>query len=501
MTTGRTSVGTGFLRWDGVGRPQPGTGVATGPGRFSPGLPAPKRDPGPRSDGRPSVPPAPPSRPWATSAAESVTTSPESTPLIFGPRRPRQALVSDPLENEVPGSRRPDLDYGGTRDRSPWVDEQRVQKVGPFENPPRVFPERRGRVLVDNSLENEESTCSGSRQPGAARAGRAAPAYSQDGGGDSAGGEVRSFRVSACVLAGCMALYLKLSRKVVALSRRALTTALPYLRAALPILLLAFVLGLGVAAGVQAGRCKPVCPPPGINAALLEEDAIASTGIFGPPERYIRPAGTQETPGMPEDARDDLTPTGEVRTAGFGWVTAADGALYHSPVSRGKAARGTQTYAEPSEPVGGPENDDWTARSPTASPQPPSGKGPTVEQLDFQWPVRGWISSPYGPRDGRMHYGIDIAAPFGAPVKAAAAGRVIFAGWYGSYGKTVIVRHRPDVVTLYAHLSSATAKAGQTVARGTELGRCGDTGHSKGPHLHFEIRINGRPVDPLPFLD
>lgn len=519
MTTGQTSVGTGSLRWDRVGKPQPATAATAGSGRLSPGRPAPKGGPRPRSDGYPSVPSAPPSRPWGAGASESVTALPENTPIVLRPRRPRQAVLSKSPENQA--SNCVAASMGSTSTPYPGICSSRFENQGPchtrsplarssdaggLNKAPVFLLQWQGRTLVDDSIENGGSTCCRPWQPAAAPAGRAAPAHSQDGSGDSAGGEVGIFRVLARVLAGCMGLYLKFARRVAVLSRRALATAIACLRAALPILLTAFVLGLGIAAGVQAGRYKPVNSPPAPPAARApfsepEEEAIAATGTLQPSGHSVNPGETQKTPETRGDEQDDLAPAGQVRIAGYGWVTAADGALYHSVASRGKAARGIQTRAEPSDPVGGPEGDDWTAPSPTASPQPPSRKEPTVEQLDLEWPVRGWISSSYGPRDSRMHYGIDIAAPFGAPVKAAAAGRVVFAGWYGSYGKTVIVRHRPDVVTLYAHLSSATAKAGQTVAKGAELGRCGNTGHSKGPHLHFEIRINGSPVDPLPFLD
>lgn len=115
-------------------------------------------------------------------------------------------------------------------------------------------------------------------------------------------------------------------------------------------------------------------------------------------------------------------------------------------------------------------------------------------------PAIGQWTSPYGPRGGRMHYGQDIAARYGSPVKAARSGVVIANGWYGGYGRYIDLKHESGVVTRYAHLSAAPVKVGQGVDRGQQIGRIGTSGWATGPHLHFEVRINGRPVDPRPWL-
>jgi murein DD-endopeptidase MepM/ murein hydrolase activator NlpD len=123
---------------------------------------------------------------------------------------------------------------------------------------------------------------------------------------------------------------------------------------------------------------------------------------------------------------------------------------------------------------------------------------------DFSWPVSGPITSPFGmrldPVSGeftRMHTGIDIGAPFGATIGAAASGRVILAGWTdGGYGNMIVVDHGGGISSLYAHCSQVFVSAGQDVQRGQALGAVGSTGHSTGPHLHFEIRVGGQPVDP-----
>ncbi|MDA8389840.1 MAG: peptidoglycan DD-metalloendopeptidase family protein [Gammaproteobacteria bacterium] len=123
------------------------------------------------------------------------------------------------------------------------------------------------------------------------------------------------------------------------------------------------------------------------------------------------------------------------------------------------------------------------------------------------WPVRGgWISSPFGPRPdpftGRpgFHPGVDIAAPVGTPVRAMAAGIVIFAQTDGGFGRLVKVFDGRGEVTMYAHLSAAYVHTGEVVHKGTLIGRVGDTGYSTGPHLHFEVTLNGMPINPIGFL-
>ncbi|MCR4397785.1 MAG: peptidoglycan DD-metalloendopeptidase family protein [Firmicutes bacterium] len=115
-------------------------------------------------------------------------------------------------------------------------------------------------------------------------------------------------------------------------------------------------------------------------------------------------------------------------------------------------------------------------------------------------PLVGRISSSFGHRWGRRHDGIDIAGTYGQPVLAAADGLVTYAGYMGSYGKLVVLRHVGDTESWYGHLSQVAVKPGQRVAAGSIVGRVGSTGHSTGPHLHFEVRVRGRPVDPSPIL-
>ncbi|MGB9803741.1 peptidoglycan DD-metalloendopeptidase family protein [Desulfofundulus sp.] len=113
------------------------------------------------------------------------------------------------------------------------------------------------------------------------------------------------------------------------------------------------------------------------------------------------------------------------------------------------------------------------------------------------WPVVGWVSSPFGWRDGRPHEGVDIAAGEGEPIRAVRSGRVTFAGPRGTYGNAVIIDHGHGLETLYAHAQKVLVEPGQWVEAGEVIALVGSTGRSTGPHLHLEVRLNGIPYDPL----
>ncbi|MFC1637707.1 murein hydrolase activator EnvC family protein, partial [Candidatus Margulisiibacteriota bacterium] len=124
----------------------------------------------------------------------------------------------------------------------------------------------------------------------------------------------------------------------------------------------------------------------------------------------------------------------------------------------------------------------------------------------LSWPLRGRMTSRFGYRrhpiwGGRhFHTGIDMAGKFGTAIKAADSGEVIFAGWWDGYGKAVVIDHGRKTTTVYAHLSRIYKTVGAVVAKGQVIGLTGNTGYSTGPHLHFEVRKNGKPVDPMKFL-
>lgn len=124
----------------------------------------------------------------------------------------------------------------------------------------------------------------------------------------------------------------------------------------------------------------------------------------------------------------------------------------------------------------------------------------------FVRPVDGRVSSAFGWRIHpifkvkKMHTGVDMSASMGTPIRAADSGTVIQAGWRGGYGQTVVISHGGGLATLYAHQSQILVSVGDAVARGDTIGKVGSTGYSTGPHLHFEVRVNGSPVDPMGYL-
>jgi murein DD-endopeptidase MepM/ murein hydrolase activator NlpD len=142
--------------------------------------------------------------------------------------------------------------------------------------------------------------------------------------------------------------------------------------------------------------------------------------------------------------------------------------------------------------------EDARIRSQLAAAQGATDSTPSARGLI--WPVNGPVTSPFGYRWGRLHAGIDIGVPYGTPIHAAAAGTVVLAGWTGGYGNYTCIDHGGGLATCYAHQSSFAVSTGAQVSQGQVIGYVGNTGHSFGAHLHFEVRINGNPVDPLGYL-
>ncbi|MDX6469799.1 MAG: hypothetical protein QOF75_1602 [Gaiellaceae bacterium] len=138
-------------------------------------------------------------------------------------------------------------------------------------------------------------------------------------------------------------------------------------------------------------------------------------------------------------------------------------------------------------------SDGSTTTTAPASPAPAPSTG-------FIWPVSGPITSPFGMRWGTLHPGIDIGVPSGTPIHAAASGKVIWCGWMSGYGNLVMIDHGGGLASLYGHQTRVAVTCGETVAQGQVIGYSGCTGFCTGPHVHFEIRVNGTPVDPLGYL-
>ncbi|KHO62105.1 metalloendopeptidase [Thermoanaerobacter sp. YS13] len=129
-----------------------------------------------------------------------------------------------------------------------------------------------------------------------------------------------------------------------------------------------------------------------------------------------------------------------------------------------------------------------------------------LNSIPSAYPVYGTITSPFGMRKSpfgygtEFHPGIDISVPVGTPVKAAGKGVVTYAGWLTGYGNAVIIDHGYGIESVYGHNSEILVKVGQSVKRGDIIAKSGNTGRSTGPHVHFEVRVNGNPVDPMKYL-
>ena len=150
-------------------------------------------------------------------------------------------------------------------------------------------------------------------------------------------------------------------------------------------------------------------------------------------------------------------------------------------------------------PGGRDRGDAWLPPPPAPAPVGPRRQ---LEQgVAFGWPVSGRLTSRFGRRGRSRHEGVDLSAPRGTPIRAAAAGRVIYSGsGLSDYGKTVIVKHVGRYSTVYAHNRRNLVRKGQFVEAGQVLAEVGSTGNASGPHLHFEVRLDDRPLDPLRYL-
>ena len=141
-----------------------------------------------------------------------------------------------------------------------------------------------------------------------------------------------------------------------------------------------------------------------------------------------------------------------------------------------------------------------TAVTAAAGTSSSKSTAPAASGGTLAWPVLGSVSSRFGPRWGHTHSGVDIAAAYETTIHAAAAGKVIFVGWYGQYGRCVILDHGGGLTTLYGHASSILVHTGDHVQRGDAIAEVGSSGNSTGPHLHFEVRVVGEPRNPLNYL-
>ncbi len=246
-----------------------------------------------------------------------------------------------------------------------------------------------------------------------------------------------------------------------------------------------------------AHRAPPVRPPPVPLEAAAHHDEPALAGVVHVVRRGetiwriaraygIDPADLMETNGVTDpravEVGAELFVPGATRVVD---VPAAGVEATSNPT-----ATSTSTATATSNPA--PTSSTPTATRPAAAT--------AHDDARLAWPLQGVLYGRYGVRAGRRHDGIDIAAPEGTPVAAAAAGTVIYAGEQAGYGALVILKHDGGLVTLYAHNSKLLVSEGERVRRGQPIARVGESGRTTGPHLHFEVREGTRPKNPLLFL-
>ncbi len=218
-----------------------------------------------------------------------------------------------------------------------------------------------------------------------------------------------------------------------------------------------------------------------LPAAASTTSADSSSSLAGPSRTVLTPQIT--APHVPR--RADLVPGRPVEVA-------APPASSPMPITAPRASRARATPPAPS-PV-------RIAASPVPTTAPRVSRERTTPPVVAVRPGDGRLTSPFGQRWGRLHAGIDLAAGIGSPVRAALPGTVQTAEVEGGYGRVVRLLHADGTVTVYGHLSELLVTPGQVVQAGDQIGREGSSGHSTGPHLHFEVRVHDAPIDPIPWL-
>lgn len=249
------------------------------------------------------------------------------------------------------------------------------------------------------------------------------------------------------------------------------------------------------APGAVDPTAQPVAQPvaPQVPAPVAPAPTALRPGATGASvaslQRALRKRGIRVKVSGTYDARTRAGVRTLQRRIGSRATGIADAALLKRLGVTVRAVAGTPTPGGERDPDG--SFDEYPVPEPNDAT--PSAAG-------FIWPANGVVSSPYGPRWGRMHEGIDIAAPAGRPIRAAKAGMITTAAPEGAYGNLVVIDHGNGETTRYGHMSAFGVTKGQVVTIGQVIGQIGSTGRSTGNHLHFEIRINGVAMDPRPYL-
>ncbi len=244
-------------------------------------------------------------------------------------------------------------------------------------------------------------------------------------------------------------------------------------------------LGILVAVTLAAGACAhrraaaPAAPIPLTSSEPhVEPDLVGIVHVVKRGETLYRIARTYGIPPRELMEVNDIRDPRQLEPGTELFIPGATRAREVPPLAPGAPAEPEVTEPEP------------PGRAPAGKPR----------QAVLQWPVHGVLYSRFGVRQGQRHDGIDIAAPEGTTIDAAAAGSVLYTGEQSGYGSIVILRHLDGLLTLYAHASAILVRQGQTVAAGQPIARVGTSGRTTGPHLHFEVREGTRPRNPLFYL-
>jgi lipoprotein NlpD len=255
---------------------------------------------------------------------------------------------------------------------------------------------------------------------------------------------------------------------------------------------------------IVPGAVQPATGPPApVQHAVVE--APPAPAVSKAWETAVEPRGGQPLP--PELLKAFET----------GGKPSPDAAVPESLVHAFDHPTAPLSHPPPSAPA--PAADKSAAVSASIGPAPPSGQAgqkppstsgrpatlsrsfiPAAAAGTLQWPMRGVLYARFGKKGKEPHDGIDLAAPAGTPVRTAGEGTVLFAGPQSGYGLIVVVGHEKGLVTVYAHSRDLRVRTGQQVRPGQVIATVGESGKTSGPHLHFEVRVEGEPVDPLRFL-
>lgn len=218
-------------------------------------------------------------------------------------------------------------------------------------------------------------------------------------------------------------------------------------------------------------------------AARRDQVAAIKNKLVGRRDNY-RDARAQKTTMLASTREDRHQLEGDLKEL------EAESARVAARLAEAEAQAQAQAQSQAQSAGGGSGS---SAPSTPAGPVRPGSSG-------LIWPVNGPLSSPFGQRWGRLHAGVDISAPTGTPIRAAASGKVVLLGWTGGYGNYTCVQHSGSLSTCYAHQSRYGTSSGASVSKGQVIGYVGNTGNSFGAHLHFETRISGTPVNPAGYL-